>query len=194
MSWASFVRPPTPQDPGLSRRALLHLAWRRRPSRPAPKHPETHPPRSFFSILRMTATSSQVPEGEDLLSSRPQRGRSVCPMRSTSTKRLEPLVCQKKSGPCPAVDRSAEVEAHSGSREWTAASAPSPPVDSARCADRGGTRKKRGIWVSQNRFPDIAPRAVQESLAVAPPVARAGTIARHKLSQLCRSAPNRVAD
>ena len=68
MSWASFVRPPTPQDPGLSRRELLHLAWRRRPPRTAPKHPDTQPPRSFFSILRMMATSSPVPEGEHLLS------------------------------------------------------------------------------------------------------------------------------
>ena len=41
MSWASLVRPPTPQDPGLSRRALLHLAWRRRPPRRAPKRPHT---------------------------------------------------------------------------------------------------------------------------------------------------------
>ena len=167
MSWASFIRPPTPQDPGLSRRALLHLAWRRGPSRPAPKHPETHPPRSFFSILRMTATSSQVPEGEDLLSSRPQRGRSVCPMRSTSTKRLEPLVCHKVLT-LPAVDGSKKFEAHSGSREWTAASAPSPPVDSARCADRGGTRKKRGIWFPQNRIPGIAPSGGGRSLWQSP--------------------------
>ena len=88
------------------------------------------------------------------------------------------------------MDRSATFEAHSGSREWAAADGPSPLVDSARCADRGGTRKKRGIWLSQNRIPDIAPSGAQESLAVAPPVVRAGTIARHKLSQLCRSAPN----
>ena len=73
----------------------MHLAWRHRPSRPTSKHPETHPPRSFFSILTMKATSSQVPEGEDLLPSRPQHGRSVCPMRSTSTKQPEPLVCHK---------------------------------------------------------------------------------------------------
>ena len=115
--------------------------------------------------------------------------------RSTSAKQPEPLICHKVLT-LPAVDGSKKFEAHSGprSREWTAASAPSPPVDSARCADREGTRKKRGIWFPQNRFPDIAPRVVQESLAVAPPVARAGTIARHKLSQFGRSVRNRVAD
>ena len=73
----------------------MHLAWRHRPSRPTSKHPATHPPRSFFSILTMKATSSQVPEGEDLLPSRPQHGRSVCAMNSTSTKQPEPLVCHK---------------------------------------------------------------------------------------------------
>ena len=78
-----------------SSRAVGFAGVLRGPSCPVPKHPETHPSRSFFSILRMTATSSQVPEGEDLLSSRPQRGRSVCPMRSTCTKQPEPLVCHK---------------------------------------------------------------------------------------------------
>ena len=39
----------------------------------------------------------KVPEGEDLLASRPQRGRSVCPMGSTNTGQLEPLWFVTKS-------------------------------------------------------------------------------------------------
>ena len=49
----------------------------------------------FFSIFMMEAMSSPVPGGEDLPASRARQGRSVCSTRPTSTKQLEPLVCQK---------------------------------------------------------------------------------------------------
>ena len=73
-------------------------------SQTAAHRPETsgHTPTAvFFSILRMMATSSQVPEGEHPLASRPQRGRSVCSIGSTNTEQLGPLVCLSKS-PDPA--------------------------------------------------------------------------------------------